>query len=81
MSLVILFLFSILLQACSLYIAEIAPKGRRGAMVSMVVTFTLIASVVSVHCMSLLPKLWQSSMIETYRLCVSIDECCRQCYY
>ena len=38
-------------------------------MVSMVVTFTLIASVVSVHCMSLLPKLWQPLMI----ICVSLQ--------
>ena len=40
------FYFRILLQACSLYVAEVAPKERRGAMVSLSVTFTLMASVV-----------------------------------
>lgn len=39
--------FRILLQACPLYIAEIAPKSQRGAMILVLVSFTLIASVVS----------------------------------
>ena len=39
--------FRILLQACPLYIAEVAPKTKRGGMISILVSFTLIASVVS----------------------------------
>ena len=44
---ILAFIFRILLQACPLYIAEIAPKERRGAMVAMVVSFSITAVVVS----------------------------------
>ena len=37
----------ILLQACPLYVAEIAPKERRGTMVAMVISFSITAVVVS----------------------------------
>ena len=43
------FFFRILYQACPLYIAEVAPKEKRGAMVSVTITFTLIAAVVSTN--------------------------------
>ena len=48
---ILVFSFRILLQACPLYIAEIAPKERRGTMVAMVVSFSITAVVVSLSCL------------------------------